>query len=169
MHISSLIVHEQLQRLGWPLLGGAALVLLGLLYGTSLVPQWQQLQALRAQDAQLAEQVRQLARGERQVAVQAQDPLQDLHRQLPAQPQATDLAQALKRLRQDEHAAAGELLGDLSCQRRFDSAPDIYFGQLVQFQGGIGSELGARRVSLITLRRLLAAVMAIAAARLLAG
>jgi uncharacterized membrane protein YfcA len=35
--------------------------------------------------------------------------------------------------------------------------------------GLIGSELGARRVSLITLRRLLAAVMAIAAARLLAG
>jgi uncharacterized membrane protein YfcA len=35
--------------------------------------------------------------------------------------------------------------------------------------GLVGSELGARRVSLITLRRLLAAVMAIAAVRLLAG
>ena len=35
--------------------------------------------------------------------------------------------------------------------------------------GLLGSELGARRVSLITLRRLLAAVMAIAAIRLLAG
>ena len=35
--------------------------------------------------------------------------------------------------------------------------------------GVIGSELGARKVSLITLRRLLAAVMAIAAVRLLAG
>lgn len=102
MHISSLIVHEHLQRLGWPLLAGTGLLLLALLYGTSLVPQWQQVGALRDQHAQLAEQVRQLKRGERQVAVQAADPLQDLHRQLPAQPQATEAIERLYALARAE-------------------------------------------------------------------
>lgn len=102
MHISSLIVHEHLQRLGWPLLAGTGLLLLVLLYGASLVPQWQQVNALRDQHAQLAEQVRQLKRGERQVAVQAADPLQDLHRQLPAQPQATEAIERLYALARAE-------------------------------------------------------------------
>lgn len=102
MHISSLIVHEQLQRLGWPLLAGSGLLLLALLYGVSLVPQWQQLNALQAQQARLAEQVRELARGERKVAVQAQDPLQDLHRQLPAQPQATEAIERIYGLARTE-------------------------------------------------------------------
>ncbi|MBV6289095.1 type 4a pilus biogenesis protein PilO [Pseudomonas aegrilactucae] len=102
MHISSLIVHEHLQRLGWPLLAGTGLLLLALLYGASLVPQWQQVNALRDRHAQLAEQVRQLKRGERQVAVQAADPLQDLHRQLPAQPQATEVIERLYALARAE-------------------------------------------------------------------
>lgn len=88
MHLSSLIVHEHLQRLGWPLLAGCAVLLASVIYAAGLVPQWQQLGALRAQQQQLAEQVRQVQRGERK-ALEPSDPLQDLHRQLPAQPQAT--------------------------------------------------------------------------------
>ncbi|PWB33912.1 pilus assembly protein PilO [Pseudomonas sp. SDI] len=90
MRISSLMVHEQLQRLGWPSLVGSVLVLLGLAYGASLVPQWQQLQRLQAQDAAASVQLLQLQRGERKALVAKDDPLLDLHKQLPAQPQATD-------------------------------------------------------------------------------
>lgn len=110
MRVSSLMVHEHLQRIGWPTLAGAALVLLGLAYGASLVPQWQQLQALRVQTGEADVQLLQLQRGERKAVVAQDDPLQDLHKQLPAQPQATEAIDRIYSLARSEkiNLARGE-------------------------------------------------------------
>lgn len=102
MHISSLMVHEQLQRLGWPLLVGSSLVLLALAYGASLLPQWQQVQQLQVQDAAVAVQLAQVQRGERKPGVSQDDPLNDLHKQLPAQPAATEAIERIYHLARSE-------------------------------------------------------------------
>ncbi|MEG0858716.1 MAG: type 4a pilus biogenesis protein PilO [Pseudomonas sp.] len=90
MRIHSLIVHERVRQLGVVGLVGAALVLLALLYGAVVVlPQWQHLQhqQLRSDEAQA--QVQQLKRGDLKLPQVPQRELEDFHKQLPAQPQAT--------------------------------------------------------------------------------
>ncbi|MGX1126914.1 type 4a pilus biogenesis protein PilO [Pseudomonas defluvii] len=92
MRIPSLIVHEQLLRLGWPGLATVVLVTATLLLtGLGLLPQWQQLNALRQQYAEAERQLQRLQRGEWVAPVSSHNPLDDFHKQLPAQPQATEV------------------------------------------------------------------------------
>lgn len=88
MRLSRLIVHERLQRLGRPgWLGiGAALLALGYaLFG--LLPDWQRLQQLHDQHELLGSG--QPAGTSQSVAAAAEQPLDALHRRLPAQLEAT--------------------------------------------------------------------------------
>ncbi|MFQ6575804.1 type 4a pilus biogenesis protein PilO [Pseudomonas sp. UM16] len=90
MPIHSLIVHERVRQLGVVGLVGAALVLLTLLYGVAVVlPHWQQLQQQQLRSEQALAQLQQLKRGELKLPQVPQRELEDFHKQLPAQPQAT--------------------------------------------------------------------------------
>lgn len=90
MHIPSLILHERARQVGVIGLAGGALVLLALLYGAlAVLPQWQQLQQLQTQREQADEQLQQLKRGALKLPQVPQRELEDFHKQLPAQPQAT--------------------------------------------------------------------------------
>ena len=102
MRVSSLRIHEHLRRLGWAPLAGCVLVLGGVLHGTAQLEHWQALQALQARSVEVTEQLGQLRRGERQPATASVDPAQDLQRQLPAQPEATEAIERLYRLARDE-------------------------------------------------------------------
>ncbi|GGU52268.1 hypothetical protein GCM10009504_06340 [Pseudomonas laurentiana] len=91
MRIPSLIVHEHVLRLGWPGLASIGFALTALLLGgLGLLPQWQQLNAQRQQYAEAEQQLQRLQRGEWVAPVSSPDPLDDFHKQLPAQPQATE-------------------------------------------------------------------------------
>ncbi|PSS57800.1 type 4a pilus biogenesis protein PilO [Pseudomonas sp. BBP2017] len=90
MRIHSLIVHERARQLGVVGLAGGALVLLSLLYGAAVVlPQWQQLQQQQLRSEQAQAQLQQLKRGDLKLPQVPQRELEDFHKQLPAQPQAT--------------------------------------------------------------------------------
>lgn len=102
MRVSSLRVHESLGRIGWAPLAGAALILVGLLHGAGQFAQWQTLQGLQLRSEEVAEQLAQLQRGERKVAAASEDPMADVQRQLPAQPQATEAIERVYRLAKAE-------------------------------------------------------------------
>ncbi|WP_422419251.1 type 4a pilus biogenesis protein PilO [Pseudomonas sp. GZD-222] len=90
MRIHSLIVHERVRQFGAVGLIGAALVLLALLYGAGVVlPQWQYLQQQQLRSDEAQAQVQQFKRGDLKLPQVPQRELEDFHKQLPAQPQAT--------------------------------------------------------------------------------
>lgn len=90
MRIHSLIVHERVRQFGVVGLAGAALVLLALLYGALVaLPQWQYLQQQQLRSDEAQAQVQQLKRGDLKLPHVPQRELEDFHKQLPAQPQAT--------------------------------------------------------------------------------
>lgn len=90
MRIHSLIVHERVRQFGVVGLAGAALLLLALLYGVGVVlPQWQYLQGQQLRSAEAQAQVQQFKRGDLKLPQVPQRELEDFHKQLPAQPQAT--------------------------------------------------------------------------------
>ncbi|MDN7140008.1 type 4a pilus biogenesis protein PilO [Pseudomonas sp. JQ170] len=90
MRIPSLILHERAQQLGVVGLAGGALVVLALLYGAlAVLPQWQQVQDLEVRTEDARDQLRQLKSGTLKLPQMPQHELEDFHKQLPAQPQAT--------------------------------------------------------------------------------
>ncbi|RWU18897.1 pilus assembly protein PilO [Pseudomonas alkylphenolica] len=90
MHVHSLILHERARQLGVVGLAGGALVLVGLLYGALVVlPQWQQLQQQQQLSEEARAQLQQFKRGDLKLPQVPQHELEDFHKQLPAQPQAT--------------------------------------------------------------------------------
>jgi Tfp pilus assembly protein PilO len=90
MRIHSLIVHERVRQFGVVGLAGAALLILALLYGVGVVlPQWQYLQDQQLRSAEAQAQVQQFKRGDLKLPQVPQRELEDFHKQLPAQPQAT--------------------------------------------------------------------------------
>ncbi|HWD30629.1 type 4a pilus biogenesis protein PilO [Pseudomonas caricapapayae] len=90
MRIHSLIVHERVRQFGVVGLAGAALLILALLYGVGVVlPQWQYLQGQQLRSAEAQAQVQQFKRGDLKLPQVPQRELEDFHKQLPAQPQAT--------------------------------------------------------------------------------
>lgn len=90
MRIHSLIVHERVRQFGVVGLAGAALLLLALLYGVGVVlPQWQYLQHQQQRSDEAQAQVQQFKRGDLKLPQVPQRELEDFHKQLPAQPQAT--------------------------------------------------------------------------------
>lgn len=90
MRIHSLIVHERVRQFGVVGLVGAALVLLALLYGALVaLPQWQHLQQQHVRSDEAQAQVQSLKRGDLKLPQVPQRELEDFHKQLPAQPQAT--------------------------------------------------------------------------------
>ncbi|MGH8381918.1 type 4a pilus biogenesis protein PilO [Pseudomonas sp.] len=104
MRIHSLIVHEHARQLGVVGLAGAALILLALLYGAAVVlPQWQQLQQQQLRSEQAQAQLQQLKRGDLKLPQVPQRELEDFHKQLPAQPQATVAIDRIYSLAKAEH------------------------------------------------------------------
>lgn len=90
MRVHSLILHERARQLGVVGLAGGALVLVGLLYGALVVlPQWQQLQQQQQLSEEAQAQLQQFKRGDLKLPQVPQHELEDFHKQLPAQPQAT--------------------------------------------------------------------------------
>lgn len=100
MHVPSLIVHEHLARLGRAGLGAVLVALLALFVACAWVlPQWQAVRELRASEADARVQVQRLQRGELKVAAKPEQQVLDgLRRQLPGQPQASELIERLYRL-----------------------------------------------------------------------
>lgn len=103
MRASSLRVYEALARVGWAPLAGATLALIGVLHGIGQFAQWQTLQGLQLRSEQVTEQLAQVKRGERKAAPVDEDPLADVHRQLPAQPQATEAIERVYRMARAEN------------------------------------------------------------------
>ncbi|QBF26678.1 pilus assembly protein PilO [Pseudomonas tructae] len=90
MRVPSLIIHERAHKLGVVGLAGAGLLALALLYGAAVLPgQWQHLQSLEQQRDQARAQVVQLQQGTLKLPSVPRHELEDFHKQLPAQPQAT--------------------------------------------------------------------------------
>lgn len=90
MAIPRLIVHEQLQSLGWPGLAGALLMLLVLLYAAvGLVPGWQALENARQRSLEADDYLVRIEQGSVSAPMMPQRQLDEFHRQLPAQPEAT--------------------------------------------------------------------------------
>lgn len=100
MRVPSLILHEQLQRLGRVGLASALLVLATLVMALAvLLPQWLAVRELRAAEADASIQVGRLERGELKVVIKPeQQAIDSLRQQLPGQPQATELIDRLYRL-----------------------------------------------------------------------
>jgi Tfp pilus assembly protein PilO len=90
MSVPSLILREHVQRAGWPGLGGAALVILVLAYGVfSLLPDWQSLGSLRQNSQKASEFLEKVANGTAALPVVPQQQLDEFHRALPTQLDAT--------------------------------------------------------------------------------
>lgn len=90
MSVPSLILREHVQRAGWPGLGGAALVVLVLAYGVfGLLPDWQSLDSLRQNSQKASEFLEKVANGTAVLPVVPQQQLDEFHRALPTQLDAT--------------------------------------------------------------------------------
>ncbi|WP_449432730.1 type 4a pilus biogenesis protein PilO [Pseudomonas putida] len=100
MRVPSLIIQEQLRRVGPVGLAAAAVGLLALAgVVAGLLPQWQALRELRASEADASVQVERVKRGELKIAVKPeQQALDSLRQQLPGQPQASELIERLYQL-----------------------------------------------------------------------
>lgn len=105
MRVPSLIVHEQLQRFGHVGLAAMAVGTLALAIAVGAVlPQWQTVRELRADEADASAQVARVKRGELKIAVKPeQQALDSLRQQLPGQPQASELIERLYHLASAEH------------------------------------------------------------------
>lgn len=90
MYIPRLILHEQLQRHGWPAMAGAGLLLLALGYGAfALVPTWQRLQGLSAQNEEASTYLTQIEQGIVAAPEVPSRQLDEFRQRLPAQQEAT--------------------------------------------------------------------------------
>lgn len=90
MALPRLIVHEHLQHLGWPGAGGALLLLLALGYGVfGLWPGYREAQVRQARILDGEMQLVRLERGEQSPIPTQGRQLDDFHRNLPAQLDAT--------------------------------------------------------------------------------
>ncbi|MBA1203270.1 type 4a pilus biogenesis protein PilO [Pseudomonas capeferrum] len=100
MRVPSLILHEHARRLGRVGLATVLLLLATLVLGLAvLLPQWLVVRELRAAETDARVQVGRLERGELKVSIQPeQQAIDSLRRQLPGQPQATELIDRLYRL-----------------------------------------------------------------------
>ncbi|MNZ49380.1 Pilus assembly protein, PilO [compost metagenome] len=98
--INSLILQEQLRRIGPVGLAGAAVAVLAVAVALAgVLPQWQALRELRASEADASAQVERVRRGELKVAVKPeQQALDSLRQQLPGQPEASELIERLYHL-----------------------------------------------------------------------
>jgi len=90
MPIPRLIVHEHLQNLGWPGLAGAALMVLVMAWAAvGLLPGWQALENVRQRSLEADDYLVRIEQGSAIAPVVPQRQLDEFHRQLPAQPEAT--------------------------------------------------------------------------------
>ncbi|AGZ35370.1 MAG: type 4a pilus biogenesis protein PilO [Pseudomonas sp.] len=105
MRVPSLILHEQLRRFGPVGLAAMTLGTLALAMGIgALLPQWQTVRELRADEADASAQVERVKRGELKIAVKPeQQALDSLRQQLPGQPQASALIERMYHLASAEH------------------------------------------------------------------
>ena len=105
MRVPSLILHEQLRRFGPVGLAAMTLGTLALAMAIgALLPQWQTVRELRADEADASAQVERVKRGELKIAVKPeQQALDSLRQQLPGQPQASALIERMYHLASAEH------------------------------------------------------------------
>jgi hypothetical protein len=90
MSVPSLILREHVQRAGLPGLGGAALLALMLGYGVfGLLPDWQSLDALRQNSHKANEFLEKVANGTATLPVVPSQQLDEFHKALPTQLDAT--------------------------------------------------------------------------------
>ncbi|MFJ3523097.1 GspMb/PilO family protein [Pseudomonas sp. NPDC090203] len=90
MSVPSLILREHVQRAGWPGLGGAALLALVLGYGVfGLLPDWQSLDTLRQNSHKANEFLEKVANGTATLPVVPSQQLDEFHKALPTQLDAT--------------------------------------------------------------------------------
>jgi len=104
MALSRLIVHEHLRGMGLAGLGAVVLLLVVGAYGAlTLVPGWQALTQLREQTRQADDLLARVEQGSATVPVVPQRQLDEFHRRLPAQPEATVAIDKLYALAAEEH------------------------------------------------------------------
>ena len=105
MRVPSLILHEQLRRFGPVGLAAMAVGTLTLAMAIgALLPQWQTVRELRADEADASAQVERVKRGELKIAVKPeQQALDSLRQRLPGQPQASELIERMYHLASAEH------------------------------------------------------------------
>ncbi|MCY1406282.1 hypothetical protein D3C76_607110 [compost metagenome] len=90
MRIPRLILEEQLQRHGWPLLAGTALLLVTLGYSAiAVLPAWQRLQGLSAQNEEASTYLTQIEQGIVAAPEVPSRQLDEFRQRLPAQQEAT--------------------------------------------------------------------------------
>ncbi|MFJ3468439.1 GspMb/PilO family protein [Pseudomonas sp. NPDC090201] len=90
MSVPSLILREHVQRAGLPGLGGAALLALVLGYGVfGLLPDWQSLDTLRQNSHKANEFLEKVANGTATLPVVPSQQLDEFHKALPTQLDAT--------------------------------------------------------------------------------
>lgn len=92
MSVPSLILREHVQRAGLPGLGGAALLALALAYGIfGLLPDWQSLDTLRQNSHKANEFLEKVANGTATLPVVPSQQLDEFHKALPTQLDATQV------------------------------------------------------------------------------
>ena len=103
--LNSLVLLEQLRRVGPVGLGAAAVAVLALGVAVAgVLPQWQAVRELRASEADASVQLERVRRGELKIAVKPeQQALDSLRQQLPGQPEASELIERLYHLAGAEH------------------------------------------------------------------
>lgn len=103
--LNSLVLLEQLRRVGRVGLGAAAVAVLALGVAVAgVLPQWQAVRELRASEADASVQLERVRRGELKIAVKPeQQALDSLRQQLPGQPEASELIERLYHLAGAEH------------------------------------------------------------------
>ncbi len=103
--LNSLVLLEQLRRVGRVGLGASAVAVLALGVAVAgVLPQWQAVRELRASEADASVQLERVRRGELKIAVKPeQQALDSLRQQLPGQPEASELIERLYHLAGAEH------------------------------------------------------------------
>lgn len=98
--LNSLVLLEQLRRVGPVGLGAAAVAVLALgVTVAGVLPQWHAVRELRASEADASVQLERVKRGELKIAVKPeQQALDTLRQQLPGQPEASELIERLYHL-----------------------------------------------------------------------
>ncbi|MNM99435.1 hypothetical protein D3C76_595820 [compost metagenome] len=90
MRIPRLIVHEQLQRLGWPGMAAIGVAVLALGYAVAgLIPAWQELRSAEQRSREAGEYLQQVESGSVAPPEVPGKQLDDFRRKLPAQLDAT--------------------------------------------------------------------------------
>lgn len=106
MSVSRLILHERWLRLGWPGWLGLGAGVLALGYGLfGVLPGWQQLEELKYQYATLAQQPAAAVSQASSASTATDQPLDALHRSLPAQLEATTAIDQIYALARQQNIA----------------------------------------------------------------